>query len=190
MGQPRSAFRHSLFLLLATAGALRAQPATPRYDPGAYEQSSADIPMRDSITLHVEIFRPRGATEALPVLLTRTPYGVAGSRGALTSSYKPLAEDGYLFVFQDIRGRYKSQGSFVMQRPPKAIDAAAGAIDESTDTNDSIDWLLAHVSGNNGRVGMLGVSYAGWTTAMGMLGGHPALKAVSPQASPADMFLG
>ncbi|HEV8151178.1 MAG TPA: CocE/NonD family hydrolase [Gemmatimonadales bacterium] len=176
-------------LLLAAAGPLQAQ-AAPRYDPAAYEQRSADIPMRDGVTLHVEIFRPQGANEPLPFLFTRTPYGVAGSRGSLGGAYLPLAQDGYLFVFQDIRGRYKSQGTFVMQRPPRPPNAPAGAIDESTDTNDSIDWLLANVPGNNGRVGMLGVSYAGWTTAMGMLGGHPALKAVSPQASPADMFLG
>jgi putative CocE/NonD family hydrolase len=176
-------------LLLAAAGPLQAQ-AAPRYDPAAYEQRSADIPMRDGVTLHVEIFRPQGASEPLPFLFTRTPYGVAGSRGSLGGAYLPLAQDGYLFVFEDIRGRYQSQGTFVMQRPPRPQNAPAGAIDESTDTNDSIDWLLANVPGNNGRVGMLGVSYAGWTTAMGMLGGHPALKAVSPQASPADMFLG
>ena len=77
-----------------------------------------------------------------------------------------------------------------MQRPPRPADGAAGEIDEITDTDDSIDWMLAHIPGNNGRVGMLGVSYDGWTAAMGMLGGHPALRAVSPQASPADMFLG
>ena len=77
-----------------------------------------------------------------------------------------------------------------MQRPPKAPTAPAGEIDEITDTDDAIDWMLAHIPGNNGRVGMLGVSYDGWTAAMGMLGGHPALRAVSPQASPADMFLG
>ena len=168
----------------AAAGA----PGT--YDPATYEQSSADIAMRDGVKLHVEIFRPKGATEPLPFILSRTPYGVAGSRGRLAGSYKPMAEDGYIFVFEDIRGRYKSEGTFVMQRPPKPAGAPAGTIDESTDTNDSIDWMLANISGNNGRVGMLGVSYDGWTTAMGMLGAHPALKAVSPQASPADMFLG
>lgn len=167
-----------------------APPAAGGYDPATYEQSSADIAMRDGVKLHVEIFRPKGATGPLPFILSRTPYGVAGSRGRLTGSYKPMAEDGYIFVFEDIRGRYRSEGTFVMQRPPKPAGAPAGAIDESTDTNDSIDWMLANIPGNNGRVGMLGVSYDGWTTAMGMLGAHPALKAVSPQASPADMFLG
>jgi uncharacterized protein len=193
----RTAYRSLALVLLALApctggSALRAQqPAAPAaYDPATYEQSSADIPMRDGVKLHVEIFRPKGATAPLPFIFSRTPYGVGGSGGRVTGSYKPLAEDGYIFVFEDIRGRYRSEGTFVMQRPPRAAGAAANTIDESTDTNDSIDWMLAHIPGNNGRVGMLGVSYDGWTTAMGMLGGHPALKAVSPQASPADMFLG
>ncbi|MBA2458274.1 MAG: CocE/NonD family hydrolase [Gemmatimonadales bacterium] len=177
--------------LLVTASPLLGQ-ATPAsgYDPAAYEQRSADIPMRDGVRLHVEIFRPKGAVGTLPFLFTRTPYGVADSRERLAGSYRTLAEEGYIFVFQDIRGRYRSGGTFVMQRPPKPAGAPAGEIDEITDTHDSIEWLLANVSGHNGRVGMLGVSYAGWTTAMGMLGGHPALRAASPQASPADMFLG
>ena len=175
---------------MVTAQDLRAQQPAGRYDPSTYVHTSADIPMRDGLKLHVEIFSPRNATEPLPFLFERTPYGVGGSADEITMSYKDLAEDGYIFVFQDIRGRYKSEGTFVMQRPPKPVDAPGQAIDESTDTNDSIDWMLAHIPNNNGRVGMLGVSYDGWTAAMGMLGGHKALKAVSPQASPADMFLG
>ena len=198
----RTAYRSFALVLIALAprtggsGLVAQQPPAPAasvpgaYDPAAYEQSSADIPMRDGVKLHVEIFRPKGATEPLPFIFSRTPYGVAGSRGRLSGSYKPMAEDGYIFVFEDIRGRYRSEGTFVMQRPPRAAGAPEKAIDESTDTNDSIDWMLANIPGNNGRVGMLGVSYDGWTTAMGMLGAHPALKAVSPQASPADMFLG
>ena len=187
----RFAFRCSTLALVLAGGALGAQqPAAAAYDPAAYEQRSADIPMRDGVKLHVEIFRPKGATEPLPFIFSRTPYGVGGAKNRLTGSYKALAEEGYIFVMEDIRGRYRSEGTFVMQRPPKPADADAKAIDESTDTNDSIDWMLANIPGNNGRVGMLGVSYDGWTTAMGMLGGHPALRAVSPQASPADMFLG
>ena len=168
---------------------LRAQ--TPRkYDPKSYQQTSADIPMRDGLKLHVEIFSPKDATEPLPFLLQRTPYGVGSTAPRLESGYKELAEEGYIFVFQDIRGRYKSEGTFVMQRPPRQMDVPGNLIDEETDTNDSIDWMLKNMPKNNGRVGMLGVSYDGWTSAMGMLGAHPALKAVSPQASPADMFLG
>ena len=164
--------------------------APPRYDRAKYEHSSADIPMRDGLKLHVEIFWPTNATEPLPFLFQRTPYGVGGAGMQIANSYKDLAEDGYIFVFQDIRGRYKSEGTFVMQRPPRPVDAPAAAIDEGTDTYDTIEWLLKNVPKHNGRVGMLGVSYDGWTAAMGMLGAHPALRAVSPQASPADMFIG
>ncbi|CAN5899136.1 CocE/NonD family hydrolase [soil metagenome] len=177
-------------LALVAASALAAQQPEPTYDPRTYQHSSADIPMRDGLTLHVEIFSPANAQVPLPFLFERTPYGVAGSAGRLTTCYSDLAEQGYIFVFQDIRGRYKSEGTFVMQRPPRPVDSPSQAIDEGTDTYDSIEWLLTHVPKNNGRVGMLGVSYDGWTAAMGMLGGHPALRAVSPQASPADMFLG
>jgi uncharacterized protein len=208
MRSPRRTVRQALPLLLLTPALLvlprpstGQQPAAsadttapprpaPRHDPAAYEQRSADIPMRDGVTLHVEIFRPREATGALPILFSRTPYGAANGRDDLTGSYQPLAEDGYIFVFQDIRGRYRSGGTFVMQRPPKAAAAPANESDELTDTDDSIDWMLKNLAENNGRVGMLGVSYDGWTAAMGMLSGHPALRAVSPQASPADMFLG
>src|SRR5207302_7616102 len=89
----------------------------------------------------------------------------------------------------DIRGRYKSEGQFVMSRSPRD-KADPKAIDESTDAYDTIDWLVKNVPDNNGRVGMLGISYDGWTTAMAMLDPHPALRAASPQASPADMWLG
>jgi predicted acyl esterase len=133
--------------------ALQAQPTAPRYDPATYEHTSADIAMRDGVKLHVEVFYPRGAKEPLPFLFERTPYGVGESGQRIASSYKELAEDGYIFVFEDIRGRYKSEGTFVMQRAPKPVDAPGQAIDETTDTNDSIDWMLAQVSNNNGRVG-------------------------------------
>ena len=98
----------------AAAGA----PGT--YDPATYEQSSADIAMRDGVKLHVEIFRPKGATEPLPFILSRTPYGVGRVARTTGRLLQAMAEDGYIFVFQDIRGRYKSEGTFVMQRPPQA----------------------------------------------------------------------
>ncbi|MDZ4865482.1 MAG: CocE/NonD family hydrolase [Gemmatimonadota bacterium] len=177
-----------LTLLLVPAASLSAQQAAPS-DSSTYEQSAADIPMRDGVTLHVEILRPRGVAEPLPILLQRTPYGVESAL-QVVKACTTLSDEGYIFVFQDIRGRYRSQGTFVMQRPPKAPSAPADEVDELTDTNDSIEWMLANIPGNNGRVGMFGVSYDGWTAAMGMLGGHPALRAVSPQASPADMFIG
>nr|WP_317171343.1 CocE/NonD family hydrolase [Spirosoma utsteinense] len=101
---------------------------------------------------------------------------------------KDMARDGYIFVFQDIRGRNKSGGTYQLLRPSLAVEQAG--IDESSDTYDTIEWLLHHVPHHNGKVGMYGISYDGWTTLMGTIRPHPALKAVSPQASPADMFLG
>ncbi len=148
------------------------------------------IAMRDGVKLHTTVFVPKKVTEPLPFILLRTPYGIeAGGPRALQGYLKDLADEGYIFVFQDIRGRFKSAGTFVMSRPPRDRQDP-GAIDETTDTHDTIAWLLKNVPDNNGRVGMLGISYPGWLTVMGMLEPHPALKAVSPQASPADMFIG
>ena len=151
--------------------------------------SDVMIPTRDSVRLHTLIFVPHHANGDLPIILTRTPYGIAASARTFKVAYKELVDDGYIFVFQDIRGRFGSEGQFVMLRPIRDR-RDPHAIDESTDTYDTIDWLLKHVPHNNGKVGMLGVSYPGWLTVMAMLDPHPALKAVSPQASPADMFLG
>ncbi|MBI3792239.1 MAG: CocE/NonD family hydrolase [Gemmatimonadetes bacterium] len=151
----------------------------------------AMVPMRDGVKLYTRIFVPNGATEPLPFLFVRTPYGIDGiTPGTLPFAFGFMARDGYLFVFQDIRGKFRSEGQFEMQRPPRLDRMNPRAIDESTDAYDSITWLLANVPNNNGRVGMTGVSYPGWLAAMAMLDPHPALKAVSPQASPADMWMG
>ena len=169
--------------------ALGAQtPAAP--DPAAaFEKTEVMIPTRDGVKLHTIIFTPKNQTTALPIILTRTPYGIAGSEGALGTSYADLAKEGFIFAFQDIRGRFGSEGQFVMLRSPRD-KRDTKAIDEGTDTYDSIEWMLKNVARNNGRVGMLGVSYPGWLTVMAMLDPHPALKAVSPQASPASMWIG
>ena len=147
------------------------------------------IPTRDGVKLHTVVFTPKNFALQLPILLERTPYGARGTERALLGAYQHLASSGYIFAFQDIRGRFTSEGLFVMQR--KVRDPAdPKAIDEGTDTYDTIDWMLKNVTGNNGRVGMLGISYGGWLTTMALLDPHPALKAASEQASPADMFLG
>ena len=148
--------------------------------------------MRDGVKLYTDIYIPKKSRGQLPFLFTRTPYGSTddkGRNGLLLHSYKDFVDEGYIFVFQDIRGRYKSEGQFVMFRPPRD-KSDAKAIDESTDTYDSIAWLIEHIPNNNGRAGVLGISYGGWLTVMAMLDPHPALKAVSEQASPADQFLG
>jgi uncharacterized protein len=157
-----------------------------------FDKVDVMIAARDGVMLHTEIYAPKNATEPLPIVLERTPYGLIDDEKGYSRKIKRYAEmipDGYIFVFQDIRGRYGSEGTFVMQRPVRDPKNAK-AVDEGTDTYDTIDWLVKNVPRNNGRVGLLGISYGGWLTVMGMLEPHPALKAVSEQASPADMFLG
>lgn len=163
---------------------------TPQDNPSGYDRREVMIPVRDSVRLNTVIYAPKFQQGPLPFLLLRTPYGVSRTPPPDNwDRYKELAIDGYIFVFQDIRGRYKSEGSFEMLRftrdrkNPKSID-------ESTDTYDTIDWLIKNIPNNNQRVGVLGVSYSGWLTVMATLDPHPALKAVSEQATPADMYLG
>jgi len=155
-----------------------------------YNRREVMITMRDGVKLHTVIFTPKNQTEALPFLIERTPYGVNDYPSPEKNGYvKDMADDGYIFVYQDIRGRYLSEGKFEMQRFTRNKKDAT-AIDESTDTYDTIDWLLKNVANNNGKAGMYGISYDGWTTVMGAIDPHPALVAVSEQATPADMFLG
>jgi hypothetical protein len=162
----------------------------PQPDPAErFTVSDAMIPMRDGARLHTKIFVPKDQPQPLPFIMKRTPYGVERAAGHFGGYFKALADEGYIFVFQDIRGKFGSEGTFVMQRPARRAGDTS-ALDEGTDTYDTIEWLLNNVKPNAGRVGMLGVSYDGWTTIMGALEPHPALKAISPQASPADMFLG
>ena len=158
-------------------------------DASQFTKRDVMIPTRDGVKLHTVIFTPKSAAGSLPILLERTPYGARSTEKALLSAYQHLAADGYIFAFQDIRGRFTSEGQFVMQRQVRD-KTDPKAIDEGTDTYDTIGWLLKNVPGNNGRVGMLGISYGGWLTTMALLEPHPALKAASEQASPADMFLG
>ncbi len=160
----------------------------------AFEMTRAMIPMRDGVKLNTNIFIPKNAAGPLPILLERTPYNAPEAmRGWAQSRNEALIRDGYIFVFQDIRGRYKSEGQFVMQRSPVSLLSEKNdpkVIDEVTDAYDTVEWLVKNVPNNNGRVGIFGISYPGWTAAMATLNPHPALKAASPQASPADMFLG
>jgi uncharacterized protein len=170
------------------AAALDTPPPTAGSLLGDYIEEDLMIPMRDGVRLHAEVWRPRSLTGKLPILMQRSPYGFDLARVARSfdAEYKELAQEGFIFVLEDIRGRFGSEGDFVMLRPR----ATGGGVDESTDTFDSIEWLLAKVPGNNGNVGIFGVSYGGWTTALSTIHPHPALKAISVQASPEDMFLG
>ena len=155
-----------------------------------YNIKEVMIPMRDGIKLHTMILTPKEQKEPLPFLLSRTPYGVSDVSSPEKNVYeKDMAAEGYIFVYQDIRGRYLSEGKFEMQRFPRDKKDPK-AIDESTDTYDTFDWLLKNVPNNNGKAGQYGISYDGWTTVMGAIDPHPALKAASEQATPADMFIG
>jgi len=148
------------------------------------------IPMRDGVRLQTVILTPKDAKEPLPILLRRTPYGVPDA--ASTGQGVPAAAafyGKYIGVIQNLRGRFKSEGKFVMQRPPHDPRDTKG-IDETTDAWDTVDWLIKNVPGNNGKAGIHGTSYDGWTAVMAALNPHPAVKAVIEQASPADMFLG
>jgi putative CocE/NonD family hydrolase len=162
----------------------------PPDPPDGFKKIEQMVPMRDGVKLHTIIYTPKSQSGPLPILLNRTPYGIDGTYRAFPSGIlKELIDDGYIFAFQDIRGRFKSEGQFVMLRPLRD-SRNAKAIDEGTDTYDTIDWMLKNLPNNNGRVGMFGTSYPGWLVVMAVLEPHPALKAVVEEATPADMFLG
>jgi putative CocE/NonD family hydrolase len=178
-----------ILALLALVAYAPPQPGEARVKPDALAKRSVMIPMRDGVRLHTVIYRPRNHKGALPFLIERTPYGINPKGEERIAAMLPdFVEEGFIFVQQDIRGKFKSEGEFVMIRPPRE-DRAKG-IDESTDCYDTVEWLLKNVEDNNGKAGMWGVSYLGWTTIMAALDPHPALAAVSPMASPDDMYLG
>jgi putative CocE/NonD family hydrolase len=163
-------------------------PAASQSADSPFTVEEAMIPMRDGVKLHTVILRPKGQTGPLPILFGRTPYGTSATApAAMPRSWAALAKDGYIFVQQDMRGRYTSEGGpFTLSTE---IKTGKGAVDESTDAYDSIDWLVKHVKPNNGKVGMWGVSYPGFAAAVALAHPHPALKAVSPQAAWIDYWM-
>ncbi len=157
-------------------------------DVTSYKQSVAMIPMRDGIKLYTVIFSPADGEGPFPFLIERTPYGALKPQ-----KYFPypgdMGKDGYIFIFQDVRGKYNSEGNMEIHKP--IIHASQkGAADESTDAFDTIDWLVKNVENNNGKAGLIGISYPGWLALVGSIDPHPALKASSPQAEMGDLFLG
>lgn len=182
----------TLAALVAFAGASAQEEPSSREPQKLFERKEALIPMRDGVKLYTEIYTPRDAREPLPMLMLRTPYGISAGPHAYSRLLKGdqhLYSDGYIFVFQDIRGRYGSGGSFEMNRPVHDPKDPNGT-DESTDTYDTIEWLVKNIPNNNGRVGIRGVSYDGFLAAMAMVNPHPALKAVSEQACMGDAWMG
>lgn len=182
----KTLLRNSLFSLSLVFSLL----GEPKNDTITYSRSELLIPMRDGTKLNTLIYVPDNINEQVPFLFSRSPYGVYDIASPdKIEFYKDLSKEGYIFVFQDLRGRYKSEGSFEMlrfNRNKKDPDA----FDESTDTYDTIDWLIKNTPNNNGKLGLLGQSYAGWTTMMGTIEPHPALKAACEQATISDMFIG
>jgi uncharacterized protein len=170
------------------------QGPAPAFDVRAhYTKYEARIPMRDGKRLFTSIYVPKDTSHPYPFLMTRTPYTVAPYG---VDTYRPLLgpsvtfdRAGYIFVFQDVRGRFMSEGAFVEMRPH--IDQPRGSqdVDESTDTYDTVEWLLKNVPNNNGKVGIWGISYPGFFTSASIIDSHPAIKAASPEAPMTDLFM-
>jgi len=186
-------------LLALSASSLRlslhAQNAPAAFEVKAhYQKSEHLIPMRDGVKLFTVVYAPKDTAQKYPIMFDRTPYSVGpygpdAYKTALGPSL-PMAQEGYIFVYQDVRGRWMSEGEFVDVRPHLTSKKSPAEIDESSDTYDTIEWLIKNVPNNNGRVGMWGISYPGFYTSMGMIEAHPALKAASPQAPVGDWFIG
>ena len=179
----------SLVVVLSLATP-RSWAAEPSPDTNAlwfaehYTKFEHRIPMRDGVRLFTAVYAPKDTSERYPFLLTRTPYSVApygvdNYRASLGPS-ESFEREGFIFVYQDARGRYMSEGEFQQVRPYVADKRGPKDVDESTDTYDTIEWLLKNVPDNNGRVGMVGISQPGFHVAASIIDSHPALKAISP----------
>ncbi len=157
-----------------------------------YQKSEHMIPMRDGSKLHTTVFSPKDTTHSYPILMKRTPYSCAPyGADAYPTSLGPsehFMKAGYIFINQDVRGRFLSEGTFQQVTPHIAIKKSPTDFDESSDTSDTIDWLLKNVANHNGRVGMFGISYPGFYASAGMIDAHVALRAVSPQAPVGDWY--
>ncbi|HEY8375230.1 MAG TPA: CocE/NonD family hydrolase, partial [Nannocystis sp.] len=182
--------------LAATPAAAPAAPATGEdvaaYLAAHYTKREVKIPMRDGVRLHTAIFAPRDTSKTYPILLKRTPYSCAPyGEDKFPSRIGPspiFLRAGYIFVDQDVRGAFMSEGDFVNVTPHLPQKTGPRDVDQSTDTYDTIEWLVHNVPGNNGKVGLYGISYPGFYAAAGMIDAHPALAAVSPQAPIADWW--
>nr|HPH47736.1 CocE/NonD family hydrolase [Chryseolinea sp.] len=183
-----------VFLLLIASIYTYAQDAKKDsiYMRAHYDKVEYQIAMRDGIKLFTIAYIPKDKTKTYPILMNRTCYNASGYGEFKTHSHpsRYLVQDKYILVFQDVRGRYMSEGTFDNMRPniPGNDRKNKTAIDESSDTWDTIDWLVKNIKGNNGRVGMYGISYPGFYTAAALPDAHPALKASSPQAPISDFF--
>ena len=194
----RTSYATKLATLFITTGLLSACQELgedhERFLKESYDKAEYMVPMRDGVELYTIAYTPKDQSRVYPVMLYRTPYSIRPYEpDEFRTPLGPTAEfdrAGYIFVYQDVRGQYRSEGDFEVIRPPAAELPEPTEADEITDNFDTIEWLLANVPNHNGRVGQWGISYSGWQTVMGLVDAHPALVAASPQASPADMFIG
>jgi hypothetical protein len=183
--------------LLACAGSVMAQakPDAPDFDVKEhYTKYEYRIPMRDGVRLFTAVYVPKDKSRAYPFLINRTPYsvgpyGVDQYRANLGPS-QDFEKAGYIFVMQDVRGRFMSEGAFVEMRPHIDVKKSNKDVDDSSDLYDTIEWLLKNVPNNNGNAGIWGISYPGFFTSASMIDSHPALKAASPEAPMTDLFKG
>jgi putative CocE/NonD family hydrolase len=188
---------HSRFriVVLCFLPAIAAQLSGQGYDIQAnYTKHEYQIPMRDGKKLFTAVYAPKDASRSYPIMLQRTPYGVAPyGENRLPRGLGPselFAREGFIFAYQDVRGRYMSEGEWAEVRPYKPVKAGPDDTDESTDTWDTIDWLVKNVANNNGKVGMWGISYPGFYVDAALVDPHPALKAASPQSPVTDYYMG
>ena len=182
----------TLFLLFASTSLAFAQKQDSIYMRTHYDKMEVQIPMRDGIKLFTVLYLPKDQSKKYPILLNRTCYNASAYADFKTHGHPSnyLVKDSYILAFQDVRGRYMSEGTFDNMRPniPGNDRKNKTAIDESSDTWDTIDWMIKNLKNNNGKVGMYGISYPGFYTAAAIPDAHPALKASSPQAPISDFF--
>ena len=190
-------FPRAVAALLAAPGLLITSPFVRGDSPSVralYTKHEYRIPMRDGKRLFTAVYVPKDSSHPAPIMLTRTPYSVAPyGPDQYREHLGPSAmfeDDGYIVVYQDVRGRYMSEGDWEEMTPHRPKKSGPQDVDESTDAWDTIDWLVKNVPGNNGRVGMWGISYPGFYVCASMIDAHPALKAASPQAPVTDLFMG
>jgi hypothetical protein len=182
------------FLVLMMAFCFPSYAQSPDGLKQKYNKEEVYITMRDGIRLFTSIYTPKNKSVAHPVLLNRTPYdiepGGPGSFNFFMQLYSRFTDDEYIMVFQDVRGKYMSEGVFEDIRPVIPVKKSDKDFDESTDTWDTVDWLVKNIKNNNGNVGIFGISYPGFYSTMGLINAHPAVKAVSPQAPVTAWFMG
>jgi putative CocE/NonD family hydrolase len=180
------------FMLLAYCSFAQPNTSDADYIKANYQKYEYQIPMRDGKKLFTSVYVPKDQSKKYPIMMDRTPYSVApygadAYKGSLGPSSLFL-HDGFIFVYQDVRGRWMSEGIFEEMTPEKEVHKTKNDVDEGTDTYDTIDWLIKNIKNNNGKVGVWGISYPGFFTTASLLSRHPALAAASPQAPMADLY--